>query len=145
MRLQLLREVASFGTDVNMMKLIYIQIIRVILEGSCQVWHSSLTNRNRKYLERCQIMALRIILPKLSYKAALSFLNLETLENRRNRLTLKFAKQAKEHEKLSHLFKKNNQTHQMKMPLCMLFSADESRESPREAANHWGVGVCGDG
>ena len=96
------------------MKQIYTTILRVILEGSCQVWHSSLTNRNRKYLERCQKMALRIILPKLSYKAALSFLNLETLENRRNRLQLKFAKQAKEHEKLSHLFKKNNQTHQMK-------------------------------
>jgi hypothetical protein len=113
MRLQLLREVASFGTDVNMMKQIYIQIVRVILEGSCQVWHSSLSNKNRKYLERCQKMALRIILPKLSYKANLSHLNIETLENRRNILTLRFAKQAKQHDKLSHLFKKNKQTHEM--------------------------------
>ena len=36
-RMQLLRVVASFGTNKDMMKLIYIQIIRVILEGSCQV------------------------------------------------------------------------------------------------------------
>ena len=59
-------------------------------------------------------MALRIILQNLQYKAALARLNLETLENRRNNLTLRFARQAKEHNKLSHLFKKNNQTHQMK-------------------------------
>ena len=32
MILQLLREVSSFGTDIRMMKLIYIQIIRVILK-----------------------------------------------------------------------------------------------------------------
>ena len=35
MKLQLLRQVACFGTDERMMKLIYIQIIGVILEGSC--------------------------------------------------------------------------------------------------------------
>ena len=42
-RMQLLRVVASFGTNKETMKLIYIQIIRVILEGSCQVWDGSLT------------------------------------------------------------------------------------------------------
>ena len=58
-------------------------------------------------------MALRLILPNLQYKAALARLNLETLENRRNILALRFARQAKEHNQLSQLFKKNNQTHQM--------------------------------
>ena len=59
-------------------------------------------------------MALRIILQNLQYKAALARLDLETLENRRNNLMLRFARQAKEHNKLSHLFKKNNQQRQIK-------------------------------
>ena len=45
MRLQLLREVASFGTDVRMMKLIYIQIIRVILVGLVR---SGLTKKKKE-------------------------------------------------------------------------------------------------
>ena len=113
MRLQLLREVASFGTDVRMMKLIYIQIIRVILEGSCQVWHGSLTKKNRRDLERCQKLALKIILPTQSYKAALQTLDLETLECRREKLTAKFANFAKSHDKLKSLFRINMKSHKM--------------------------------
>ena len=37
-RMQLLRVVASFGTSKEIMNMIYVQIIQVILEGSCQVW-----------------------------------------------------------------------------------------------------------
>ena len=113
MRLQLLREVASFGTDVRMMKLIYIQIIRVILEGSCQVWHGSLTKKNRRDLERCQKLAMKIILPTQSYKTALLTLDLETLEERREKLTAKFSNFAKNHDKLKSLFRLNMKSHKM--------------------------------
>jgi hypothetical protein len=114
MRLQLLREVASFGTDIRMMKLIYIQIIRVILEGSCQVWHGSLTKKNRRDLERCQKLAMKIILPTHSYKAALLRLDLDTLEARREKLTSKFLNLAKNHDKLKPLFRLNMKYHDMK-------------------------------
>ena len=114
MRLQLLRQGASFGTDKFMMKQIYTQVIRVILEGSCQVWQGSLTERNRRDLERCQKLALKIICPTLSYKAAMIELNLETLENRRQRLTTNFARFGQDHPKLKHLFTRNNKQHNMK-------------------------------
>ena len=113
MRLQLLRQVASFGTDERMMKLIYIQIIRVILEGSCQVWHGSLTKKNRRDLERCQKLAMKIILPTHSYKSALQKLDLETLEQRREKLTSRFSNLAKNHDKLKSLFRLNMKSHTM--------------------------------
>ena len=62
MRMQLLRQVAKFGADPQIMKLIYIQIIRVVLEGSCQVWDSGLTAKHRRALERIQKRCLWIIL-----------------------------------------------------------------------------------
>ena len=73
-------------------------------------------------------MALRIILPILEYKAALAKMNLETLENRRNHLTLKFAKQAKEHNNLSHLFQENIKTHQMKTQNMKTYSENAHTE-----------------
>ena len=114
MRLQLLRQVASFGTDKSMMKQIYTQVIRVILEGSCQVWRGSLTFKNRRDHERCQKLALKIICPTLSYKAAMVELNLDTLENRRQKLTTNFARFGQSHPKLKHLFTRNNKPHIMK-------------------------------
>ena len=134
MRLQLLREVASFGTDVRMMKLIYIQIIRVILEGSCQVWHGSLTKKNRRDLERCQKMAMKIILPTQSYKTALQTLDLETLEERREKLTAKFSNFAKNHDKLKSVFRLNMKSHKMntrnKQTFLMNANTDRFMNSP---------------
>ena len=52
-------------------------------------------------------LALKIILPTLTYKKALKKLNLETLENRREKIVLNFLKTAKEHLKLQDLFSKH--------------------------------------
>ena len=107
MRVQLLRKVASFGTDTETMKLIYIHIIRVVLEGLCQVWNGGLTSKNRRALERWQKMCLKVILPVLTYKEAMKRLNIEDLQKRRSKFTLKFAKLNSKEGKLSHLFEKN--------------------------------------
>ena len=115
MRHQLLRAVASFGTDPQVMKLIYMQYIRVILEGSCQVWSGGLTARNRKDLERIQKTALKIIMPTMKYRQALIHLNIEPLELRRKYLTLRFARNARNHPMLKHLFTVNPSTHKMKL------------------------------
>ena len=87
MRMQLLRVVASFGTEKEMLKQMYIQIIRVILEGSCPVWGGSLTSKNRKSLEGIQKKCLRIIHPNLNYGQAIKQLNIEDLQTRRTMLT----------------------------------------------------------
>ena len=115
MRLQLLRVVASFGTDTHIMKLIYMQYIRVILEGSCQVWSGALTVRNKRDLERVQKLSLKIIIPSMSYKQSLTHLNLQTLDTRRKIFTTRFAKIARNHPKLRHLFTLNNRKHAMQL------------------------------
>ena len=117
MRLQLLRQVSSFGTDPMVMKLIYVQYIRVILEGSCQVWSGSLTVRNKRDLERIQKISLKIILPNMTYKRAREVLNIEPLEARRTELSLRFAKNARNHPKLKHFFELNPKIHNMKTRL----------------------------
>ena len=63
---QLLRQVLSFVTDPNVMKLIYIQYIRGILERSCQVWAGSITLKNKRDLERIQKISMKIILPNMN-------------------------------------------------------------------------------
>ena len=112
-RMQLLRKVASFGTDPHIMKTIYTQIIRVVLEGSCQVWAGSLTIKNKKALARCQKLCLKIILPNKTYKEAMKTLEIEDLESRRTRITLRFAKNARYHPKLTKHLKNNPKTHKM--------------------------------
>ena len=128
MRLQLLRQVSSFGTDPMVMKLIYIQYIRVILEGSCQVWSGSLTFKNKRDLERIQKISLKIIFPNMTYKRAREVLNIETLEKRRTELTLRFAKNARNHPKLKHFFKLNPKTHDMKTRNPNIYSIEANTE-----------------
>ena len=92
-RMELLRRVASFGTSMEDLKNIYILFVRSQLEQSAVVWHSSFTDENRNDLEWVQKTAVKIILGDRfqGYKKCLDFLNLLTLEERREYLCLKFA------------------------------------------------------
>ena len=69
-----------------------------------------LTKSNRKALERMQKMAVRVIMGKQfqSYRKSLKALNIDTLEVRREKLCLSFAKKCVQHEKLKHWFPLNN-------------------------------------
>ena len=113
---------ASFGTDPEVLKLIYIQIIRVILEQSCQVWDGGLTIKNRRSLERCQKLSLKIILPNIPYKEALKRLHLEDLQTRRTKICLKFGKLNQNEGKLAHLFQPNPKIHNMKTRHSRLYT-----------------------
>ena len=66
-RMQLLRVVSSFNPGWDDLKIIYVSFIRSLLEQSCTVWHSGLTQENTNDLERVQKCALKIIL-KDSFK-----------------------------------------------------------------------------
>ena len=115
MRMELLRKVSTFGASLEELKNIYILYIRSLLEQSCTVWHSGLTAENSEDLERIQKCALKIILQDAynSYESALSMLDLESLDERRERLCLQFAKKCLGHEKMKNLFPLNQKTHPM--------------------------------
>ena len=115
-RLQLLRKVSSFGADVSDLKLIYVIFIRSLLEQSCTVWHSGLTEQNTQDLERIQKTSFKIILKDnyMSYENALKVLDLETLSDRRENLCLSFARKCLKNERMSQYFEKNEKEHQMK-------------------------------
>ena len=114
-RMELLRRVASFGTPVEDLKIIYILFIRSILEQSATVWHSSLTEENISDLERVQKSAIKVILQEKynGYQNGLAQLGLEDLKSRREQLCLDFAKKCTKNKKLSHMFPINNKSHDM--------------------------------
>ena len=114
-RMELLRKVASFGTSIAELKNIYILFVRSQLEHSATVWHSSLTEDKRNDLERVQKSALKIILGEKykSYDQALNVLDIETLDERRGGLCLKFAVKSSKHEKTSKMFPINIKKHDM--------------------------------
>ena len=60
-RMELLRKVASFGTNHEELTNIYILFVRSLLEQSATVCHSSLTEDNKNDLERVQKTALKVI------------------------------------------------------------------------------------
>ena len=92
-RMQLLRKFSKFTKSIEEKMNIYVLYVRSILEQSCVVWHSSLTEENSKDLERVQKSAVKIILGGKyeDYLEALTKINLETLYNRREELSKEFA------------------------------------------------------
>ena len=89
--------------------------IRSIVEQSAVVWHSSLSRKNRKDLERVQKVAVRIIMGKgyKNYNESLQDLKLNTLEKRREILCLRFAKNCLKYEKVKSLFPIKKRIHKM--------------------------------
>ena len=91
--------------------------IRSKLDQSAVVWHSSLSQRNKVDLERVQKSAVRCILGDSykGYEDALERLGLVTLEERREQMCLKFAKQCLKLEKMRQFFPRNKNSHAMEM------------------------------
>ena len=104
--MQLLHSAAKFTSYIKDLRSIYLTFIRSVLEQSSVVWHSSLSVKNRKDLERVQKSAVRVILgPRYSnYKQGLKMVNLETLAQRREKLSLKFAQKCLKNPKVKDFF-----------------------------------------
>ena len=115
--MRMLHIASKFTRNREHLKLIYKTFIRSNLEFSSNVWHSSLTTENRQDLERVQKAALRVILrgecEYLNYENALRLTNLESLEERRGFLSLKFAKNCLKNENFSKLFPLKKTKHAM--------------------------------
>ena len=75
--------------------------------ASAVVWHSSLSEDNKSDLERVQKSALKIILK------ALVDLEIESLENRRENLCLRFVIKCSKNEKNKNIFPLNKKQHGM--------------------------------
>ena len=130
-RLSLLHAASKFTDKISDLKLIYMSFIRSKLESSSVVWHSSLSNGNRRDLERVQKSAFKIILKNHydNYENALKVLNLETLDKRRETLCLKFAKNCLKNEKMKKLFPLEKHKHSMKKRSQSIFKVYKSRTS----------------
>ena len=100
---------SEFNAPIQDMKQIYISFIRSILEQSCTVWNTSLTDKNIQDIERIQKSAVKIILKqnKISYQKSLSILELDTLQERRNFLCLNFARKCIKNGTMNDLFTQN--------------------------------------
>ena len=109
-RMEIMRKLVPFHPPTEDMKTIYILYIRSILEQSCTIWHSSLTQEDRVALERVQKNAFRNILQERyeSYENALKLLNMETLHERREKLLLKFALKSTQLKETKELFPLRN-------------------------------------
>ena len=100
-RMQLLRSVWSFGATIIEMVHLWKIFCLSVLEQSCVVWGSSITQENEEDLERTQKSFARLVLgDKYSnYESALIRLDLEDLVTRRRTLMIKFAKTGIETER----------------------------------------------
>ena len=114
-RMSFLHKASKFTNNSNDLKKIYMLQVRSKLEQSAVLWHFGLTKKNRNNLERVQKSALRVILGKkyTSYSDALKLLNIESLEDRRKLLCLKFAKNCLKVDKLRKMFPKSSTKHGM--------------------------------
>ena len=117
-RMLLIKKMYSFGATIEEMTHFWILYCRSVLEKSAVVWSSSLSEENKKDLERTQKCFVKLVLKKEyktecneSYENTLLKLNLETLEARRKAICLKFAKDCIKNEKFANLFPKNENSH----------------------------------
>ena len=109
-RMALLRGVLSFGAKNHEMVHLWKTYCRSVLEQSCVVWSSSLTQENINDLERTQKTFCKLVLKHKykDYSNALMQLNLENLKQCRKNLCLKFAKSGIKNNNLRDLLPEQN-------------------------------------
>ena len=115
------------GVSDEDLKFFYIMKIRSVLESNAVVFHSMMTNDDTDDLERVQRNVVRTIMGQRynDYDSALDFLNLESLEKRRETLCLTFALKCLRNPKFRHWFELTPQnpyslreTRKFLEPLC---------------------------
>ena len=114
--MRMLHLASKFTTNREHLIQIYKTFIRCNLEFSSNVWHSSLTKENRQDLERVQKAALKVIMKNDydNYENALKISGLQSLDERRDVISLKFAKNCLNNLNFSKLFPKNQLKHEMR-------------------------------
>ena len=111
-RLWMIRRIKQLGASQSELLDVYVKQVRSILEFASVVWHPGLTQDNTAQIERVQKSAFVIILGKdySSYENSLQILNMKTLTQRREELSVNFAKKAADHQRHSTWFKLQTET-----------------------------------
>ena len=130
-RLWMLRRLKNLGAKEIDLVDVYTKQIRSVMELAAPAWHSAISQAERQDLERIQKSACHIILGTnyISYKNALEVLELETLEARRNKLSLKFGLKAEKHPKFRNWFKPIEVKHKTRLekPKYCIVRANHTR------------------
>ena len=111
----LLHAASKLTRKASDLKQIYTMFVRSRLETAVAVWHSRLTLEQSENLERVQKMAMRAIFKKQysSYQDSVKLLKLDTLQIRRQKLNIKFARNCLKIDKIKNIFPLNDQVHNM--------------------------------
>ena len=88
-RLHIIRVLRRGGVSAADLLVIYVALVRSVLEYCCVVWHNALPAYLSSEIERVQMRALRIIYPRSSYQEALQRAKIARLEDRRNELCIR--------------------------------------------------------
>ena len=105
-RIWALQKLKFAGVCDEDLKYFFIMKLRSVLETSAPVFHSMLNIENSDDLERVQKIVVSIIMGNryTTYEAALSYLDLQTLAERRVKICLDFALKCLKNPKFSKLF-----------------------------------------
>ena len=127
--MKILHTAAKFTSNISDLKFIYNSYIRSVLEYGSKVWHSSLTEQNKNDIERLQRCSVKIILKNnyQSYEEALKSLNMETLDQRREKLNLTFAKKCLKIDNMKALFPFQVKEHDMKTRKILKFKVIKAK------------------
>ena len=115
------------GATLDDLKDVYIKQVRSVLELAVPAWNAALSQTEKKDIERVQKTALHIMLADSyqSYATALVQVGLESLDFRRHKLCLKFARKSAAHPKHRNWFRVNLNTvntRQEKPLYCPVYS-----------------------
>ena len=114
-KVRMLHLASKFTRNKQHLIQIYKTFIRCNFSYSTNVWHSSLTRENRQDLERVQKAALKVILKTdyVNYENALRVSWLQGLDEIRDMMSLKFAKNCLKNANFKKLFPENEIRHGM--------------------------------
>ena len=117
-RMIILKKLYPFNIPIKEMVIIYTMYIRSIVEQSCVVWGSSITQDEEMAIEHVQKCALRIIFKYdyISYENSLAVAKLSTLKNRIHMLQIRFAKKCTQNEKTQDMFPLKNVSRNTRNP-----------------------------
>ena len=105
-KLWMIKRLIKNGASLEDLTDVYVKQVRSILEFGVPVWNSGIKKEQVTDIERVQKSFLHIVLGTdyQNYQSALKETSLETLESRRTKLCLNFAKKAAKYDKHSHWF-----------------------------------------
>ena len=111
MRIWYLKRLLNLGCSCEDLILVYIRQVRSVVEFAAPYWTPLLTKNEVRRLERIQRTALHVIMGDsyTNYKETLTILGLESLEDRRNSLMVRFVIKTLQTNKFQHWFVRNTE------------------------------------